>query len=203
VVRIATTSLLLIRHAQSEWNALGRWQGHADPALSELGVEQARLGASRLGAFDAIVSSTLERAAHTASIIANDLGVGPVHLDERWIERGVGEWTGLTRADIDEKWPGMLADRRMHDSFEPADAVVARSLEALRHLHLELGDATVLVVTHGGIIRLLEREIGEADGLIPNLGGRWFIVEPTRVRLGESVALLTSNELPAVVPNHL
>jgi glucosyl-3-phosphoglycerate phosphatase len=83
-------TLLVIRHGRSEWNAIGRWQGHADPPLSELGRRQAILAAASIGAVDAIVSSDLLRAAETAAIIAQKLGVGPVVVDERLGERDAG-----------------------------------------------------------------------------------------------------------------
>jgi broad specificity phosphatase PhoE len=200
---VPATNVLLIRHGQSEWNAQGRWQGHADPPLTEVGENQAALAATRLGMFDAIHCSDLQRAGRTAEIIAANLGVGPVVVDERWRERGVGEWTGLTRAQIEERWPGTIGNHRWPESFEPEDVVRDRALEAIRHLFLTISDSEVLVVTHGGVIRILERLLDAGDGLIPNLGGRWFMVEPTRIRLGERVALLSPDELPAMVPNHL
>ena len=49
------TQLLVVRHGQSEWNAIGRWQGHADPALTELGRRQAYVAAASIGAVDGIV----------------------------------------------------------------------------------------------------------------------------------------------------
>ncbi|MBK5332301.1 MAG: histidine phosphatase family protein, partial [Ilumatobacteraceae bacterium] len=61
------TDLLVVRHGQSEWNAIGRWQGHADPALSELGKRQAAVAAGSIGAVDGIISSDLLRASETAA----------------------------------------------------------------------------------------------------------------------------------------
>jgi broad specificity phosphatase PhoE len=61
-------NVLIARHGQSEWNALGRWQGQADPPLSELGLAQARGAAEQCGGFDAIITSNLERAVMTAQI---------------------------------------------------------------------------------------------------------------------------------------
>ncbi len=49
--------LLIVRHGQSEWNALGRWQGQADPPLTDLGANQAKMATKKLGLFDSIVSS--------------------------------------------------------------------------------------------------------------------------------------------------
>src|ERR671910_890596 len=91
------TRVLLVRHGQSEWNAAGRWQGQADPSLSDLGRLQAREAARAVGAVDAIWSSDLQRAAETAIIIGDQIGVGPVVVDDRLRERDAGEWTGLVR----------------------------------------------------------------------------------------------------------
>lgn len=102
------TRLLLIRHGQSEWNADGRWQGQADPPLTDLGRAQARHAARSLGVVDAIVASDLQRAAETAAIIAEELGVGPLVLEPGLRERDAGEWSGLTRAEIERDWPGYL-----------------------------------------------------------------------------------------------
>ena len=56
------TKLLIVRHGQSEWNALGRWQGQADPPLTDVGENQAKKATKKLGLFDSIVSSPLQRA---------------------------------------------------------------------------------------------------------------------------------------------
>ena len=60
------TRVLLVRHGQSEWNAVGRWQGQADPPLSDVGRQQARSAAKALGALEAVFASDLQRAAETA-----------------------------------------------------------------------------------------------------------------------------------------
>src|SRR3546814_4832807 len=62
------TRVLLVRHGQSEWNATGRWQGQADPPLTDLGRAQAYHAARPLGADDAIVATDMQHAADTAPI---------------------------------------------------------------------------------------------------------------------------------------
>ena len=89
---------------------------------------------------DAIVASDLHRASETAMIIAKALGVGPVVLEPGLRERDAGEWSGLTRAEIERDWPGYLdpppADR--HAAFgeraraRPAGAARRRSADAPR-----------------------------------------------------------------------
>jgi len=71
------TRLLLVRHGQSEWNALGRWQGQADPTLTDFGRQQAFHAADRVGAVDVLVSSPLQRAMETAQIISGRIGGAP------------------------------------------------------------------------------------------------------------------------------
>ena len=66
-------NLLLARHGQSEWNAVGRWQGQEDPPLSELGRAQARGAAAHAGSFDALFASDLERAHRVAARIESGI----------------------------------------------------------------------------------------------------------------------------------
>src|SRR3954470_4173033 len=156
--------VLLVRHGQSEWNALGRWQGQADPPLSDLGRAQARAAAHSLGALDAIYASDLQRAAETAAIISGVIGVGPVLLEPDLRERDAGEWSGLTRDEIHERYPGYLPDDR-HRAFAPDgaapkrppgweadDRLLARALRALGRIREAVPDGDVLAVTHGGLI---------------------------------------------------
>src|SRR5690606_13402263 len=106
----AMTRLLLIRHGESIWNADGRWQAQADPALTDRGREQARAAAASIGHVDAVVTSDLERAAETGAIIARLLGVDHVAQEPRLRERDAGSLSGLTRVDIFDRFPGLLHD---------------------------------------------------------------------------------------------
>ncbi|MGH9121899.1 MAG: histidine phosphatase family protein [Acidimicrobiales bacterium] len=108
--------MLVLRHAQSTWNADGRWQGWADPPLSDEGVRQAHVGGSQLlealsGAWDAQrFSSDLLRARRTAEILGQSAGLtSPLQIDDRLRERDVGAWSGSTRAEIESIWPAELA----------------------------------------------------------------------------------------------
>src|SRR3546814_20911924 len=75
---VVMTRVLLVRHGQSAWNATGRWQGQADPPLTDLGRAQAHHADRSLRVVDAIVASDLQRAAATALIISGELGPCPV-----------------------------------------------------------------------------------------------------------------------------
>ena len=197
------THLLLVRHAQSTWNEQGRWQGTEDSPLSGLGVAQARAAAERVGAFDAVISSPLQRAHTTASILAEANGVGPVESDVRLRERHAGAFQGLTKAEIDERFPGMRERGDHPDGWEDDAAVIDRATAALAEIAGRVGlGATVLVVTHGGVIRCLEELLGaRRDAKLANLGGRWFRLAPGVLEAGETVELLEGAE--ATVPDQL
>jgi probable phosphoglycerate mutase len=183
------TSALLCRHGQSAWNALGRWQGQADPPLSDLGRKQAHEAARAVGVVDAIWASDLRRAAETAAIISHDIGVGPVVLDADLRERDAGEWTGLTRDEIDRRYPGFLADGRRPEGWEPDDQLVHRARAVLGRI-AAADVENVLVVTHGGLVMAVERHFGVNDGRLANVAGRRVtLVSRDEVRLGDRLVL--------------
>jgi len=185
------TRLLTIRHGESEWNAVGRWQGQADPPLTDAGMLQAVAATEVLGGFDAVWASSLQRAANTAAIIAEALGIGPVQLHPGLMENAFGPWEGLTVAEIEEGWPGYLADNLRPDGAEQPEVVTARGLAALREIAAEHPGGEVLVITHAGLIRTLRRAVDGSDLRFNNLGGCWFHVHPDgRVVAGDPVDLV-------------
>ncbi len=194
-----TTRVLLLRHGQSEWNAVGRWQGHADPPLTALGRAQALAASRSLGTLDAALASDLIRARETAEVVTGQLGVGPVLIDERLRERDAGEWTGLTRAQIDEQYPGYLTDGRRPAGWEDAEVLAARVFEALRTAHATFTGGDVLAVTHSGVIRAVELALGHDGGVLPNLGARWVWVDDKGMALGDRLQLIDANSVAASV----
>ena len=216
------TRVLLVRHGQSEWNADGRWQGQADPPLTELGRAQALHATRSLGTVDAIVSSDLQRAAETALIFSEALGVGPIVIDPDLRERDAGEWSGLTRAEIERDWPGYLgpppplqttagptaaarqADdpRRRPPGWEPDESLAARATAALARIHDLAPAGEAIAVTHGGLIYSLESMLGAPFVRLPNLGGRWIeVAAEGPAALGERVVLVEADEV--TIPNQL
>lgn len=152
----------LIRHAESEWNAAGRWQGQRDPVLTERGREQAQRLAVELSGtkLAAIVASDLRRAHETAAIVGDVLGVTP-HLDARLRERDLGYWSGLTSVEIVERWPHDLARLRARDpdlapgGGESLLALHRRVADFLAALVAWPGDGALALVTHAGVLRAL------------------------------------------------
>jgi broad specificity phosphatase PhoE len=195
------TRILLLRHGQSEWNAEGRWQGQADIELTELGRRQAFAAAQRVGTVDAIVCSDLRRAADTAQILSGELGVGPVIVEPLFRERDAGEWSGLTTAQIEQGWPGYLAERRRPERFESEEDALARLLLGIERVHAELDGGEVLVVTHGGLVHALEHDHGIDFNRLPNLGGRWVHHRGDRLELGDRLLLIDDDltSVPAAI----
>jgi probable phosphoglycerate mutase len=198
------TRLLLVRHGQSVWNADGRWQGQADPPLSQLGEEQAAAAATRVDGIAVVYSSDLVRARRTAEILGAGRSIEPV-VDARLRERHAGRWEGRTRVEIEAEWPGYLDSGRRPDGYEPDESVLARALDALGAI-AAAHDGDVLVVTHGGVVRTLERQLADpdapgADGVLANLGGRWIHHESGALKLGDRVLLL--DEAQVTRPNQL
>jgi len=185
------TRLLLIRHGQSTWNAMGRWQGQEDPPLTDTGRRQAAEASAAIGAVDAVFSSTLERARVTAEIIAEFIGVGPVISLPGMVERNAGQWQGLTRAEIEEAYPGFLDAGNRPAGWEANDHLEERAVAALDQIAAAVGDGDAVVVTHGGVIYQLEDRLGAPFERLANLGARWIeISDAGRWTLGDRVDLL-------------
>jgi broad specificity phosphatase PhoE len=153
------TTLLLVRHGETDWNRDGRWQGHSNTHLNDLGREQAHRVAAELDGVDVLYSSDLARARETAEIIAAELGL-PVHVDARLRERSFGAWEGLTAAEIEAdfheqhlRW--LAREGPGADDAEPFDAFGARVRSFLAEVVERHPDETVLVVAHGGSIRVI------------------------------------------------
>lgn len=191
------TRILLIRHATSAWNVEGRWQGQADPPLSQTGRAEARAAAARLrGTVGAVVASDLERAFQTATILAEELDLDPPVPDPGLREIDVGEWSGLTRDEIEERWPGLLEEWRAGGldripGGEERDRFRARVLDALGRVAARAPAEELLAVTHAGVIGVLERHLGVHPGTsVPRLAGRWLEVGASLSADAQRVELL-------------
>ena len=159
--------LILIRHGESTANAEGRLQGHADYGLSDLGRWQSERVAERLAAkrIDFVYASPLRRAWETAIVLGQRLGLEP-SVREGLKERDVGELSGLSRAEILERYPEFQRERaagRIHEiipGWEGDEAFNTRVSEELHYITDSHDDGqTVAAVTHGGIIAAVCRQV--------------------------------------------
>ena len=129
------TTLLLARHGETDWNREQRFQGHADPPLNQTGRAQAvDLAVALAGEpLAAVYSSPLRRALETAEIVAAAHGQEPVTVDAL-LEVDVGSWQGLTRAEIEERYPDQFARWLDHvDGFGFEDGESYEQLGGARH----------------------------------------------------------------------
>jgi broad specificity phosphatase PhoE len=153
------TTLLLVRHGETDWNRDQRWQGHSDTPMNERGRQQARELATTLEPPDRIYASDLARARETADILAAELDV-PVVLDKRLRERSFGAWEGLTSPEIEQRFAAEIARWRARQGAgaadaEPFEAFVRRVGEFLEEVSARHPGEVVLVVAHGGTIRAI------------------------------------------------
>ncbi len=184
------TEILALRHGQSTWNEVGRWQGLADPPLSDFGEHQAATAAQAVGQVDAIITSPLERAHRTGAIIGEIIGVGPVEVIDDLKERSVGRWEGLTRVEIEAEWPGWIDDDKRPEGWEHDDDLQRRVLKAFTEIGERFDGATVLVVAHGGVLIAMEKHLSVHEARIPNLHGRIFRWIGDRFEAGDQLNLL-------------
>jgi broad specificity phosphatase PhoE len=152
------TTILLARHGETDWNREGRFQGHADPPLNSTGRAQAvdlsvALMAEELAA---VYSSPLRRALETAEVVAASHGLEPVSVDDLR-EVDVGSWSGLTRGEVEERFPEQFARWLDYgqgwEDGETYEQMGKRALDALLRLAAAHDGERVLAVTHGGPIR--------------------------------------------------
>lgn len=155
--------LIFVRHGATEWNVAGRYQGQTDVPLSEKGRAQAAAVGKRFESIpvDVVYSSPLQRAYDTARAIAEPKGL-PIHKVEGIKELDFGEWDGLTKEELEEKFGEAFIRYRIEPFHYPmsgegtlnrAKLRVGEALEEIKEKYRHT-DKTVVVVAHGGILKL-------------------------------------------------
>jgi len=210
-----TTRICIVRHGETTWNAEKRIQGQIDIGLNALGLTQATAAANWLSRqpMAAMYSSDLLRARQTAERIAVSLSLLPT-LRPEFRERRYGLFEGLTYDESRARYP---AEYQAFERRDP-DFVIPQGGESLRQLYdrvrtglqrvaTEHQGATVLVVTHGGVLDIVNRLVRGTslsrprDFLIPNAGISWVSLCGERWALDtwggtEHLAMVGLDELP-------
>ncbi|MEN6390961.1 MAG: alpha-ribazole phosphatase [Syntrophomonas sp.] len=151
--------IIMVRHGQTDWNFEKRYQGHQDIPLNETGRQQARDLALMLlhESIEAIYSSDLVRARETAEIIAAPHSLS-INLDSRLREMSFGLWEGQTFTEIFRDYPNEFDEwfRHTSDFVVPGGESVNLLLERFQAFLKDVSyrhRGTVLLLTHGGVIR--------------------------------------------------
>lgn len=151
--------LVVWRHGRTEWNDRGLFQGHTDTPLDDIGHAQARRAAAALALLPParIVTSDLGRAAATADYLGALTGL-PAERDPRLREVDVGQWGGLSREQVGERFPETYAawlrgEDVRREGGETSAEVAARAAGCVAS-YLP-ADGPLVVVTHGGTARAL------------------------------------------------
>ncbi|NMB02648.1 MAG: histidine phosphatase family protein [Firmicutes bacterium] len=156
------TRIIFVRHGETVWNQEQRYQGQADSPLSDLGMVQAEQVGRYLsrGKVDAVYTSDLRRALLTAQQIAKYHGLEPI-ADQRLREMSFGIWEGLTRKEVQEKYPDLFY-ARFQDNLtnrvpggELPGEVVQRMHSFLEERIQEHDGQTIVLVSHGGTLRTI------------------------------------------------
>jgi broad specificity phosphatase PhoE len=156
------TTILLVRHGETDWNRDRRVQGHSDTPLNETGRAQARALAEELAqtGLDAVYSSDLLRAYETARIVAESKGLDVTAIRELR-ERHFGTWEGMTDDEIFSRFPE--ARHGPWGDAETKDEMAERVLDGLGRIAALHDGGRVLVVTHGGPVRAALAACGAAS----------------------------------------
>lgn len=180
------TTLLLIRHGETQWNIEQRYQGHGDSALSEQGKVQVEALAAQMQSrrFSHLYASDLGRTQQTAAAISRRSG-HPVIPEPRLRERNYGIFEGLTAEEIETQYPEIYREfkTRRPDFIIPGgesiDQFVERITACFEELRQRHAQTNIAVVTHGGVINRFLRSIAGIDHQI----SRPFIIKNAAINI--------------------
>lgn len=156
------TEIILIRHGETEWNSQQRMQGHSNSDLSEVGRGQIQaLGELMKNvSFDHIYSSDSLRTSQTAEAITQYSG-HTLQFDQRIREKNLGVFEGLTSTEAKERHPEVYrlfktaGANYVIDEGESTQQLLERALEFIEEIRLRHPQERVVMVTHGGVVRVL------------------------------------------------
>jgi probable phosphoglycerate mutase len=156
------TEIILIRHGETEWNSQLRMQGHSNSPLSAVGRGQIQaLGEwMKNVSFDHVYSSDSLRARQTAESITQYSG-DTLQFDQRIREKNLGVFEGLTAVEARERHPEVYrlfktgGGNYVIDEGESTQQVLDRALEFIEEIRLRHLEQSIVMVTHGGVVRVL------------------------------------------------
>ncbi|MFF3100779.1 histidine phosphatase family protein [Viridibacillus arvi] len=180
------TEICVVRHGETDWNALGRLQGVTDVPLNNKGVQQAK----ECGVFfkntnwAAIYTSPLSRAKHTAEIINEQLHIPLIEIEE-FKERSFGEAEGMDMEERIKAFPN-----KQYPNQESLDSVLVRLRNGLVEIHEQYPKDRVILVAHGAVIHALFTLLENGDTFpqevrLANAGISYISIQDDRWILGD------------------
>ena len=138
--------ICLIRHGETDWNSLGKFQGREDIPLNRAGIEQIQKAANylRKSEWNEIISSPLLRAKMSAEIICKEIGLRNIHEEIDFIERDLGKVSGMTKEEAEINFPN-----GNYEGMEPLEKLQERTTNALLKWTKELNEKNIIIMTHG------------------------------------------------------
>lgn len=191
--------LIIVRHGESEWNRIGRYQGQQDAPLSELGMQQAQALAERLRnePIDFIFSSPLQRAAKTAEAIARHHPTVPFEHSSAIMEINHGDWEGLMADEVIARYNAGLQEWRAHPTRsqmpggESFTNILKRVLDFKEQLFERYRGKNVLISTHDVVVKIL---VADALGMNMDRINRIWVTNASIsvIEYGEDLPYLVS-----------
>ena len=159
---MTTTIIDMIRHGEPEGGP--KFRGSQDDPLSDKGWQQMQAAITAEDHWDAIVSSPMTRCLHFAEKLAEQRQI-PLHIEEDLREIGFGEWEGLTGEQVQQRYGDQL-NRFWQDAInhippggEPVHDFYQRVMQGFNRWQEELAGQKILIVCHGGVIRMVLADI--------------------------------------------
>lgn len=165
-----TNTIYIVRHGQTEWNLLGKTQGHGNSDLTPKGIEQAELLADSMTKYpiDYIYSSDLGRAYQTAEIIGNKLSI-EVEKTEALREMNFGTWEGRIIKDIIEEDPELYKMWRNEPHLakipqgETLSQIKERTDVFIKEINEKYDGKHIVLVTHSLCARIMLLSFLDSD----------------------------------------
>ena len=141
--------ICLMRHGETDWNSIGKFQGREDIPLNKTGAEQIQRTAGYLKKFEwgEIITSPLSRAKMSAEIIRKEIGLSEIHEETDFIERDFGKISGMMVADIKINYHD-----EDHEGIEGLEHLQDRTINALMKCIKTFNGKNIIIITHGAAI---------------------------------------------------
>ena len=141
--------ICLVRHGETDWNSIGRFQGRENIPLNETGIKQVQNAVSyfKASAWNEIITSPLARAKMSAEIIGREIGLTVIHEDPGLVERDYGKLSGMTKEEAKKIFPD-----ENYEGMESLDALSNRVMDTLVKWTNKFHGKNIIIMTHGAVI---------------------------------------------------